>query len=94
MYCKKARISPDHKRSYTESTAMSTTAKARLIRSLAAVQGVSLHAVAKQSGIHPSVFHRVVRGERRSARIDRIIARSLGINLRTIRRLTDEEKKA
>jgi|GEM_PF-7105847 len=61
------------------------TAKARLIQGLAALHGKSLAEVCRKSGVHRSVFYRVVRGERQSARVDRVIARELGITVDSLR---------
>ncbi|OHD21746.1 MAG: hypothetical protein A2Y38_14530 [Spirochaetes bacterium GWB1_59_5] len=69
---------------------MSITAKAALIRSLALMQGKSLPDILRRSRVHRSVFYRVVRGERTSARVNRILARELGITLGTLRRLGKE----
>jgi len=70
---------------------MSITAKAALIRSLALMQGKNLPEIQRRSRVHRSVFYRVVRGERASARVNRILARELGITLGTLRRLGKEE---
>lgn len=61
--------------------------KAQFIRGLAAIQGRSLPAICRAARVHPSVFYRVIRGERTSARIDRAIAKELGITPTALRRL-------
>lgn len=53
--------------------------KAALIAGLAGFRGIRMAELAAGSRVHPSVFYRVVRGERTSSRIDRYIARRLGI---------------
>lgn len=55
------------------------------IRGLAESQGLNLADIQVRARAHASVFYRVVRGERKSARIDRVIARALGITLRQLR---------
>lgn len=61
--------------------------RAAFIRGLAAVQGLSLAAIQEASGVHASVFYRVVRGERTSAKVDRLICRFLGVKPDTLRQL-------
>lgn len=68
---------------------MSITAKSAMIRGLAAIQGKSLAEIQRRSGVHRSVFYRVIRGERTSARINRIIARELGITQTSLRNLKE-----
>ena len=64
----------------------SATAKERMIRGLAGVQGRPLAEVARKCGVHKTMFYRVVKGTRTSARIDRIIARELGLTVDALRR--------
>lgn len=63
--------------------------KAQLIRGMAAFKGMSLSALAKEAPVHQSVFYRVVRGERTSAKVDRYLARRLGVTVRTLREMED-----
>jgi len=58
-----------------------------MVRGLAALQGKSLADIAKRAKVHPSVFYRVVRGERTSKRLERFIARELGVTVATLRRV-------
>ena len=64
--------------------------KAALVRALAALQGKDLLAIARKARVHHSVFYRVVRGERTSARIDGILSRELGIDRAVLRGLGRE----
>lgn len=59
--------------------------KAAVIRGLAHLQGVDLADVAKKSGVHKSVFYRVIRGERASQKVDRLLARELGVKVKVLR---------
>lgn len=68
--------------------------RAAFIRGLAAVQGKSLAAIQAKSGVHASVFYRVVRGERTSRRVDGAIARELGIRQSILAGLKDGAKAA
>ena len=68
------------------------TPKASLIRGLALLQGKDLADICRRSGVHRSVFYRVVRGERTSDRVDRLLARELGVTLRTLRTTTSHPR--
>jgi lambda repressor-like predicted transcriptional regulator len=66
------------------SSPSSIAAKAAIIRGLAALHGKSLADIQRRSGVHHSVFYRVVRGERTSRRLDRFIAKEIGVTLKTL----------
>ena len=68
----------------SKSTKRIPSRKAALIAGLAGFRGVRLADLAAGSRVHPSVFYRVVRGERTSSKIDRYIARRLGIVASTL----------
>lgn len=55
------------------------------VRALAALHGTSLSALASGAPCHTSLFYRVLRGEKTSARVDRYLARRLGVTVRMIR---------
>jgi transcriptional regulator with XRE-family HTH domain len=59
--------------------------KENLIRGLAALQGRTLAELARRAGVHRSVFYRIVRGERTSARVNRYLARELGLTAAGLR---------
>lgn len=62
----------------------SSSRKAALITALAALRRIPMRDLAQGSRVHASVFYRVVRGERTSARVDRYIARRLGVGVETL----------
>ena len=59
--------------------------KQALITGLARMQGKSMGRLAEAAGVHVSVLYRVARGQKKSARVDRVIARELGVNVSLIR---------
>ena len=61
------------------------TPKAAMVRGLALLQGKDLADICRRSGVHRSVFYRVIRGERTSDRVDRLISRELGIAVKVLR---------
>jgi hypothetical protein len=68
-------------------TTSATSRKAALIRGLAMLQGKPLPQLCRDIGVHRSVFYRVLRGERSSAKVDRAIAKELGITIQTLRNM-------
>lgn len=58
--------------------------KAALVTAMAALKRIRMSDLAAGSRVHPSVFYRVVRGERTSARVDRYLARRLGVDVSTL----------
>jgi hypothetical protein len=57
------------------------TAKERFIRQHAAARGLRLTQILARAKCARSVFYRVVRGTATSARIDKVIARALGLSV-------------
>ena len=57
----------------------SFTPKESLIRGIAAVQGIRLLDICTKCKVHKTMFYRVIKGTRTSARIERIICQELGI---------------
>lgn len=58
---------------------MKSTYRSELIRDACQKQGVSLLAVRERAGVHPSVFYRVILGDKRSSQVDQAIIDLLGI---------------
>ncbi|OGV75502.1 MAG: hypothetical protein A3K18_13530 [Lentisphaerae bacterium RIFOXYA12_64_32] len=63
------------------------TPRAAFILAGAAGKGLTLADIQVRARAHASVFYRVVRGERTSARIDRVIAHAIGVCPRELRNL-------
>lgn len=65
--------------------------KEAFIRKHAASRQLRLVQILAKCECAPSVFYRVVRNTAKSARVDGIIARELGVKEETIRRLTNAD---
>lgn len=72
---------------YTGAEQMANEMKKHVIVAIAASQGISVADLCRRARVHKTVFHRVLKGERTSARVDAYIARALGVRISTIRRL-------
>jgi len=61
--------------------------KRHLLTALAASQGISVSQLRQRCPVDHSVFYRVFKGEKRSARVDAFLAQELGLTAETMDRL-------
>ena len=62
-------------------------ARLRFIQSMAALHHTSLAAIARRARVDYSMVYRVAAGQKTSARVEKIIARELGITRESLRKL-------
>jgi lambda repressor-like predicted transcriptional regulator len=58
----------------------------RWIQSMAKLHGTSIASIARQAKVDYSMVYRVACGQRTSARVERVLARELGLRIETLRR--------
>ena len=57
----------------------------QFLRAQLALHGKSVTALARKAGVHYSLLYRIIRGERRSARLERFLAAELAMPVRKLR---------